>query len=204
MYQFISCFTLRSRSEPTLKVLNLGNNLIKDYGVEAMSCATLGQDYNDHRKRQSQERRRLKTPRVLNGVGTNLETQTMWAIPHGARTTNKATAWAQQLGCQDKEHPCASAVKPTRPVGTKDLPPLKGTPLYAAATAVAWSRIRHQSPRRSYSPGPNAWSVVLDGNKVSERVVAGQGALAGLGEAALFRGCVLPETVVANKSRGVL
>lgn len=167
-----------------------------------MSCATLGQDYNDHRQRQGQEHRRLKSPRVLNGISANLEKQTLRAIPHGATTINKAIARAQ-LGCQDKEHPCVNVVKSTRPVGTKDLPPLKGTPLYAAATAAAWSRIGHQSPRRSFSPGPSAWSVVLDGNKVSKRVVAGQGALAGLGEAALFRGCVLPETVVANNSRSV-
>lgn len=194
-YRLIPSFTLRSRSEPTSKVLNLGTNFIKDYGVEAMSCATLGQDYNDHRKRQGQELRRLKSPRVLNGFGTNLESLSSRAIPHGATKINKAIAWAQQSGCQDREHRCASAVKPTLQVGAKDLPPLKGTALYAAATAR--SSIRHESPHRSDSPGPSAWSVVLDGNKVSERVIAGQGALAGLGEAGLFRGCVLPETVAA-------
>lgn len=188
------------RSEPTSKVLNLGTNLIKDCGVEAMSCATLGQDYNDHRKRQGQEHRRSKSPRVLNRFGTNLEKPSLRAIPYGATQINKAIAWAQQSGCQDKEHPCTSAVKPILQVGTKDLPPLTGTPLYAAATAAAWSSTRHQSPSRSNPPGLSAWSVVLDGNKVSERVIAGQGALAGLGEAALFLGCVLPETVAVNKS----
>lgn len=191
-YRLVPSFTLRS--DPTSKVLNLGNNLIKDYGVEAMSCATLGQNYNDHKRRQGQEHRRSKSPRVLNAFGTNLQNKSSRAVPYGATQINKAIAWAQQSGCQDKEYLCASIV------GTKDLPPLTGTPLYAAATATGWPSIRHRSPRRSNPPGPSTWSVVLDGNKASERVVAGQGALAGLGEAALFRGCVLPETVAATKS----
>lgn len=184
---------MRSRSERTSKVLNLGNNRIKDYGVEAMSCATLGQDYNDHRKRQCQEHRRSKSPCVLNGFGPKLEKQSMRAVPHGATKINEAIAWAQRSGCQDKGHPYASVMKPT-------LPPLAGTPLYAAASTAAWSSMRHQSPRRSNFPGPSTWSIVLDGNEVSERLVAGQGALAGLGEGGLFRGCVLPDTVAANKS----
>ena len=193
--RLIPCFTLRFRSESTSKVLNLGTNLIKDYGVEAMSCATLGQEHNDHRRRQDQELRRLRSPGVLRGFDTN---QSSRAIPQGAAKINQARAWVKLSGCQDKEYPCASEVKPTLQVGTKDLPPLKDTPLYAAATARP--RIRHENPRRSDSPGPSAWSVVLDGNKVSERVVAGQGALAELGEAGLLRGCVLPETVAAIKS----
>lgn len=155
-----------------------------------MSCATLGQDYNDHRKRQAQEHRRSKS----------LEKQPLRAVPYGATKINKAIAWAQQSGCLDKEHPRTSAAKPALQVGTRDLPPLMGTPLYTAATTAAWSSTRHQGLQRRISPGPSAWSVVLDGNTVSERVVAGQGALAGLGEAALFRGCVLPETMVANRS----
>lgn len=178
---------LRSCSprEPTSQTLNLRANRIKDTGVEAMSCATLGQEYKNHRKRQSQVRgqRRSNPPRVLN-----------------ATSATKVNAWeAQQSGRPAVECDNVSAVETLKGVTPGDLPPLAGTPLYAAAIG-SWPNTRHQSVRIKSPPRLSAWSVVLDGNMVSERVVAGQGALGGLGEVALFRGCVLPETVAANKS----
>lgn len=157
-------------------MLNLRANRIKDAAVEAMSCATLGQEYNDHRKRQNQvlRQRRSKSPRVLSATSD----------------AKVKVREAQLSGRPEKE--CGDAE-------TGDLPPLVGTPLYAAAIGT-WPNTRHHGLRIKAQSRPTAWSVVLDGNRVSERVVAGQGALAGLGEVALFRGCVLPETVGANQS----
>lgn len=151
-----------------------------------MSCATLGQEYNDHRKRQRQvwrqEHRRSKSPRVFN-----------------ATSGTKVKAWeTKQCGRLTIERDNVSPVETLQIATPGDLPPLTGTPLYAAAIAT-WSDTRHQSLRIKAPPRLTAWSV-LDGNRVSERVVAGQGALAGLGEVALFRGCVLPETVAVNQS----
>ncbi|CAN0391217.1 unnamed protein product [Ectocarpus sp. 12 AP-2014] len=155
----------------TAVTVNLGYNSIKDVGVEAMSCASLGQEYEDHKKRQSNARRQKhhqsKSPGVLDAARVHK---------------------AQEFGSGRLELRC-------EPTG--DLPPLTGTPLYAAATA-AWPDTRHEDPRVKGAPPSTPCSVVLDGNRVSDRVAAGQGGLAGLGEAALFRGCVLPETIVSN------
>lgn len=136
-----------------------------------MSCASLGQEYEDHKKRQSNARRqkhhKSKSPGVLDAARVHK---------------------AHEFGSGNLELRC-------EPTG--DLPPLMGTALYAAATA-AWPDTRHEDPRAKGAPPSTPCSVVLDGNRVSDRVAAGQGGLAGLGEAALFRGCVLPETIVSN------
>lgn len=138
-----------------------------------MSCASLGQEYEDHKKRQSharhQKHHQSKSPGVLDA----------------ARVYK-----AHELGSGHLELRCES---------TGDLPPLTGTPLFAAA-ATAWPDTRQEDPRAKGAPPSTLCSVVLDGNRVSDRVAAGQGGLAGLGEAALFRGCVLPETIVSNTS----
>lgn len=174
-------FHLFCALEPASQILNLRANCIKDAGVEAMSCATLGQEYSDHKKRQSRVRRQLC---VLNATS-------------GTRRVNALEA--QQSGRPTTESDSVSVVQTLQEATPGDLPPLAGTPLYAAATRT-WPNTRHQSPRMKAPPRLTAWSVVLDGNMVSERVVAGQGALAGLGEVALFRGCVLPETAAVNQS----
>lgn len=78
-----------------------------------------------------------------------------------------------------------------------DFPPFAGTPLFTAAAKAAWPSSRPRAADKTKAP---TIVVLLDGNQVSAAAVAGQGALAGLGEAALFRGCVLPETVASTKA----
>lgn len=176
LFPLCSC----SLREPASQMLNLRANCIKDAGVEAMSCATLGQEYNDHRKRQSKVRRQRRGLNATSGTSVN--------------------AWEAQQSGRPIVESSASAVQTLQEANSGgDLPPLAGTPLYAAAIGT-WPNTRHQSPHMKAPPRLTAWSVVLDGNMASERVVAGQGALAGLGEVALFRGCVLPETVAVNQS----
>lgn len=150
--------------------------------MEAMTCAILGQEREDHKMRQNQALRqkhhRLVSPRDVDDA-----------------STQKARAGkAPQLDGTEKGHRQSMA-------SAGDLPPLAGTPLHLAATA-SWADTAHRKGhcvvrdiRRN-----NSCAVVLDGNRASAKIVLGQGGLAGLGEAALFRGCALPETVVADKS----
>ncbi len=193
-------------------MLKLGTNRVKDFGVEAMSCATLGQDCYDHRKRQGQARRRqehlrskLPPPRAFGADGAPAEPPR--TFPCTAAATPVTEGCGPRPGRLATDRVGGGAAEPEPHAG--NLPPLVGTPLHEAAAApAAWSKAR----RRGGSPTPGAgddgcspprrtaWSVVLDGNRVSGKLVAGQSALAGLGEAALFRGCVLPETVAASNS----
>lgn len=197
---------------PLPKMLKLGTNRVKDFGVEAMSCATLGQDCYDHRKRQRQARRRQEhlrsklSPRAFRAEGASAEPLRTFRCTTAA--TPVTAGPDPRSGRLIIDRAGVGAVEPGPHAG--NLPPLVGTPLYAAAAAPA---ARSNARRRDWrppsagdggyscsSPRRTAWSVVLDGNKVSGRLVAGQGALAGLGEAALFRGCVLPETVATSNS----
>lgn len=150
-----------------------------------MSCATLGQDYKEHKKQQGHARRRQEQPeppRVVTVASTE-EVKIRGALRSNYSRT------------EDRLHHNGEGLKPTV---SSDLPPLAGTPLHAAAS-TAWLDKRYRRPRDKDASQTATTSVVLDGNKVSGSVLAGQGALAGLGEVALFRGCVLPESIAANK-----
>lgn len=175
------------------KTLDLGNNRVKNFGVEAMSCAVLGQDHKDHRSRQRRARRQQQHNR------TTLDHACSAALPNAAApSVHREHAIAirtrsQQYQPQSVPHSRHNhAEKLTRPNHhyvedcEYNLPPIAGTPLFAAATA----RVRGCA-----SIGSRA-AVTLDHNLASASVMKGQRALSGLGEAALLRGCVLPESVL--------
>lgn len=159
-----------------------------------MSCAALGQEYKEQRKRQSQSRRRQHpqtSPRV-----------TPLAPAH--ESNKKGNGYQSEQG--DGYQPERNAYQSERSrsefgsnlAASSHLPPLAGTPLYVAAAAAWAEKRRAKNPTKETQPKTTT-CVLLDGNIVSVGAVARQGALAGLGETALFRGCVLPETVASNK-----
>lgn len=158
------------------QTLNLGQNRVKDVGVEAMSCAALGHDYDDHRRWQARVRRQ----------------------EHRARRRRKLAGGGGSGGVYPPGR--GSSDDPLDARGESDLPPLRGTPLYAAASA------RTIAPATGKAAA-GAVQVTLEGNAVSAAAVERQGALASLGEAALLRGCVLPEataTAVATPTAEAL
>lgn len=192
---------------PLSKTLNLEHNRIKDLGVEVMSCATLGQEYKEQRKRQSQTRRRQypqSCPQVTPLASTHDTKKENGHRSERDRFLSERDGYqSNQNGYQSKrirtEHLCQSEVGSNLTVAASGhLPPLAGTPLYVAA-AASCSGTRREKPRARETSPKTTTCVLLDGNRVSMGAVAGQGALAGIGETALFRGCVLPETIVRNK-----
>lgn len=182
-----------------------------------MSCAVLGQDFDDHRQRQQrahrlkrhQQRRLQLSNTTSDGVlpvqkpeslsttvaasrnSTNVvsgEGKVAEKSPRGAKTPKQTQVSNQGTTLSQSEEACSS------PWGYTDLPPLAGTPLFTAAKA----RSSSAADSRAFST-----AVSLDGNpEVSARVVTQQGALAALGEAALFGGCVLPKAVLEDVAAG--
>lgn len=170
-----------------------------------MSCATLGQEYKEQRERQSQSSRRQhpqSSPQVTPLASTH-ETKkgNIYQLERkGVRSQrdgflSKRNAYQSERSRTD--HLCQREVG-SNLAASGHLPPLAGTPLYVAAAATC-SGTRRKKPRDKETSPRTTTCVLLDGNKVSVGAVAGQGALAGLGETALFRGCVLPETITTNK-----
>lgn len=169
-----------------------------------MSCATLSQEYKEQRKRQTQTRRRQhpqRSPQVTPLATTHNtkkghEYQSERNGYLSERDGHQSKRNVYQSERSQTEHLCQSE-DGCNLAASGHLPPLAGTPLYIAATA-AWSEKRRGRPRAEETSPKATTCVLLDGNNVSEGAVAGQGALAGLGETALFRGCVLPETIAGN------
>lgn len=165
---------------------------MKDFGVEAMSCAVLGQEHADHHKRQQRAHRlkhhqrqqlskTMSIPQKCNTYATTTDTV------NDEETKTSPRAKLQQSSTQSQH---ALEEEASSPWDCSDLPPLAGTPLFTAASARSCSATKIR---------PFSAAVTLDGNPaISARVVREQGALAGLGEASLFGGCVLPETVLSG------
>lgn len=182
-----------------------------------MSCAVLGQDLDDHRDRQQRahrlqryQQRRLQLndtmsdsvspvqkPESLSTTVAKSRSTTIVVSdegkmteksPRGAKMPKQTRVSNQGTTSRQSEEACASLWDYT------DLPPIAGTPLFTAATARSCSA----AESRAFST-----AVSLDGNPaVSARVVKQQGALAALGEAALFGGCVLPKTMLESVAAG--
>lgn len=177
-----------------------------------MSYATLGQGYKEQRKRQSLIGRRQhpqSLPQVtpLAATRETKERDTYQSERNGFLSqrdgflTELNGSQLKRKGHQSErsrtEHLCQREVE-SNLAASGHLPPLPGTPLYVAAAATC-SGTRREKPRDRETSPETITCVLLDGNKVSVGAVAGQGALAGLGETALFKGCVLPETITTNK-----
>lgn len=168
---------------PAPKTLNLAHNRIKDVGVEEMSCATLGQEYDHPKARlgQAWHQQQQREPITARFSVTSTE-----------EVETKTAHLSGEAHIMDPEQ---TSVESPPALSSSDLPLAKGSPLFAAAIAPLMGK--HDA---TASPEIPSASVLLEGNRVSDNVVARQGALAGVGEAALFRGCVLPETVATNQA----
>lgn len=158
--------------------------------MEAMSCAVLGHKHDDHHKRQQRAYRlkrhqRHQLSKAMDSVGS--KRSVTYAATIGP-INNDETHMRARATPQQSQHALEEETSSSR--DCSDLPPLEGTPLFTAASA----RSCLAAKIRSFSA-----AVTLDGNPaVSARVVREQRVLAGLGEAALFGGCVLPETVLSG------
>lgn len=121
------------------KMLDLRHNRIKDVGVETMSCALLGQDYDDNRNRQ---RRALR--------------QQQQNSPHRGAYNRTMLGGAEAMhgsGLRGTEESIPS-------FELRDLPPLPGTLHFVAATATATPGDRMASARVALDGNSVSWRVL--------------------------------------------